>query len=88
MTDMQKSILGDKEAARRLTNAGVLLPCPMCRGEGVLDSELLMGVFWVMCTACGLQTEAFETEKEARLAWNTRAPILRGSEMEMLEGLE
>lgn len=86
MTDMQKSILGDKEAARRLTNAGVLLPCPMCRGEGVLDSEFLMGVFWVMCTGCGLQTEAFETEKEARLAWNTRAPILMGSEMEMLEG--
>ena len=25
---------------------------------------------------------------EARLAWNTRAPILSAEEMEMLEGLE
>lgn len=37
MTDMQKAILGDKEAARRLTNAGVLLPCPLC-GKRVAHS--------------------------------------------------
>ena len=32
------------------------------------------------------ETEA--TADEARLAWNTRAPILSSEEMEMLEGME
>ena len=35
-----------------------------------------------------MQTEAFETEPKASLAWNTRAPILSAKEMEMLEGME
>ena len=30
----------------------------------------------------------FDTVAEARLAWNTRAPILSAEEMEMLEGME
>ena len=88
MDDIKLAMLGNKEAAKRLTDAGVLLPCPMCKGEGALDSEFPMGAFWVLCTGCGLQTEAFETEAEARLAWNTRAPILSEEEMEMLEGME
>ena len=33
MDDIKRALLGDKEAARRLTEAGVLLPCPGCRGE-------------------------------------------------------
>ena len=28
------------------------------------------------------------TEEQARLAWNTRAPILSKREMEMLEGMK
>ena len=84
MTDERKALLGDKEAAKRLTDAGVLIPCPMCGGEGALE-EFPTGAFWVICTGCGLQTEAFETEAEARLAWNTRAPILSAEEMEMLD---
>ena len=33
-------------------------------------------------------TGPYKTEDEARLAWNTRAPILSSQEMEMLEGME
>ena len=33
-------------------------------------------------------TRAYKGHKEARLAWNTRAPILSEEEMEMLEGME
>ena len=29
-----------------------------------------------------------EAQAQARLAWNTRAPILSAEEMEMLEGME
>ncbi len=28
MDDIKRALLGDKEAAERLTDAGVLLPCP------------------------------------------------------------
>lgn len=85
MDDKMRALLGDHEAAKRLTDAGVLLPCPFCGGEGVLDSEFPAGYFWVLCTGCGMQTEAFETEPKARLAWNTRTPILGAEEIQKLE---
>ena len=34
MTDILKALLGNKEAAKRLTEAGVLVPC-MCGGARV-----------------------------------------------------
>ena len=34
MTDTEKALLGDKEAAKRLTEKGVLVPC-MCGGARV-----------------------------------------------------
>ena len=34
MTDIQKAMLGDKEAQERVTEIGELLPCPHCRGNG------------------------------------------------------
>lgn len=33
MTDVEKALRGDHEAAKRLTEAGVLLPCPFCGEE-------------------------------------------------------
>lgn len=33
MTDIQKAMLGDKEAAERLTEMGEFLPCPWCKEE-------------------------------------------------------
>lgn len=32
--DIRAALLGDKKAAKRLTDAGVLLPCPHCKGNG------------------------------------------------------
>ena len=87
MDDVKLAMLGNREAAKRMTDAGVLLPCAHCRESGVLDSDHIMGIFWILCTGCGMQTEAFVTEEEACLAWNTRAPILSAEEMEMLEAL-
>ena len=42
----------------------------------------------VFCGDCGVMTTTSEDEQVARLAWNTRAPILSAEEMEMLEGME
>lgn len=33
MTDERRALLGDHEASKRLSEAGVLLLCPMCRGK-------------------------------------------------------
>lgn len=33
MDDKTKALLGDHEVAKRLTEAGILLPCPFCGGE-------------------------------------------------------
>lgn len=33
MNDIKLAMLGNREAAKRLTDAGLLVPCPMCGGE-------------------------------------------------------
>lgn len=36
MTDIQRAMLGDHDAAERLTEQGVLLPCPFCGNDAVV----------------------------------------------------
>ena len=36
MTDIQKAMLGDKEAVERLTEREELLPCPFCGGKATI----------------------------------------------------
>ena len=92
MDDIKLAQLGDKEAAKRLTDAGVLVPCPMCNETESLAEvkETLSGLLcchYILCE-CGCEGPARTNKYEARLAWNTRAPILSSEEMEMLEGME
>ena len=85
MTDERKALLGDKEAAKRLTDAGVLAPCPFCGGEAMVEYDTIEPFEYVVfCGDCGVMTTTSEDEQVARLAWNTRAPILSAEEMEML----
>ena len=86
--DIRAAMLGDHEAAKRLTEAGGLLPCPMCGKVGVLHSIDGCQTIYAACPSCGLMTRAYKGHKKARLAWNTRAPILSSREMEMLEGMK
>ena len=88
MDDIRLAMLGSKEAAKRLTDAWVLVPCPMCGKTGVLRSINSNKTFYACCPACGLMTRAYKGQDKTRLAWNTRAPILSSREMEMLEGME
>ena len=78
--------------AERLTEAGVLVPCWRCGGEAELQEIHTGGkpVYAVSCKKhhCGAYGCAHQTKKNAVAYWNTRAPILSSSEMEMLEGLE
>lgn len=88
MDDVMAALLGDKEAAKRLTETGVLLPCPMCGKVGVLHSIDGCQTIYAACPVCGIMTRAYKGHEQARLAWNTRAPILSKREMEMLHGKE
>lgn len=35
MTEIQKAMLGDREAQERVTERGELLPCPMCHSDEI-----------------------------------------------------
>jgi hypothetical protein len=92
MDDKTRALLGDREAAKRLTDAGVLLPCPFCKGE-VRRVIGFGGLNFFRCRKCGavvsFDNDYYNAHKdEAITAWNTRAPILSAEEMEMLEGVQ
>ena len=83
--DIRLALLGDHEAAKRLTDAGVLLPC--CGADPNLRRFMGLKAWAVECSVNGHihNTPLCDSEYEARLAWNTRAPILSESEMEKLK---
>lgn len=113
LDDEKRALLGDHEAAKRLTDAGALVPCPFCGGDVKLrrtsnkyrtSPVVIMDEWAIECPSKCFQPKTFDSEifqdengkvivkrngaDEARLAWNTRAPILSPEEMEMLEGME
>lgn len=90
MDDIKLALLGNKEAAKRLTDAGVLLPCPHCKGRAVLVEGTLQasGKYSVVCGECFCATTWCILKEDATGRWNTRAPILSAKEMEMLEGVQ
>lgn len=95
MNDVKRALLGDQEAARRLTAAGVLLPCK-CGNEFPMIEETSTHGIRIRCPICEttFTRDFYETgrgelgKKRTIEAWNTRAPILTPEELEMLEGME
>ena len=84
MDDIKRALLGDHEAAKRLTEKGVRIPC-RCGAKGEIITMAKYGENrWkpavIRCPKC--HYEACLTD------WNTRTPILSSREMEMLEGME
>lgn len=82
--DVKRALLGDREAAKRLTDAGVLLGCPGCGGNEIKECYAC-GDHFVACKMCGWTGPMRNSPTKARLAWNTRAPILSESELKKLE---
>ena len=90
MNEIERALLGDKEAARRLMDAGVLVPCAHCKGRAVLVDGTLQapGRYSVVCGECFNATTWCVSREDAIVRWNTRAPIMSAEEMEVLEGTE
>lgn len=88
MTDIQRAMLGDHEAAARLTEQGVLLPCWRCGCDAEVQKLHTGGkpVYAGSCKKhyCGAYGCACQTKEKAIEYWNTRAPILSESELKNL----
>ena len=108
MDDIKLAMLGSKEAAKRLTEKGIVLPCPWCGKAPKITAYDRLIVYECDCGERRSYPGLLQTKEssvlasapesaikeyyhrdadiEARLAWNTRAPILSSEEMEMLDG--
>ena len=91
MTDIQRAMLGDKDAAEMLTESGTLLPCPFCGNLNVIfiyhDDDENKEFGFIYCTKCNFSSDTY-TAKNALQKWNTRAPLLTPEQMDELERME
>lgn len=75
MDDRVLAMLGDREAAERLTEAGVLLPCPHCRGKAKVTArqkgfhgqnyqgnKKLSWWVYIKCNKCHARSKPIKTE--------------------------
>lgn len=100
MDDIKLAMLGNKEAADRLTEQGVLLPCPCCGGEAKFKKGFPYRQVahcrqaLVQCKRCGIRTVTHkqlpmerweEVDRAAISEWNTRSAILTPEQIERLE---
>ena len=86
LSEIERALLGDREAQEVITARGELLRCPWCGGEA-----RVVGVGkwrYAVCKKCTIEGPVKMDIDEARLAWNTRAPILTPEELEKLEKLQ
>lgn len=81
MDDRVLAMLGDCAAAERLTEAGVLLPCPLCGAE--LRNHPPSRIHFHEARGCLLDRVGIPMEKA--LDWNTRAPILTPTQLALLQ---
>ena len=100
--DIRAALLGDKETAKRLTEAGGAAELSVLRGRGRIyrergNEKIGLKETVVRCKKCGTgqkhkwfryKFDFFYVRNNTVLEWNTRAPILSAEEMEMLEGMD
>lgn len=86
MTDVERALLGDRAAQERLTEAGVLLPCPHCGSNNIILSN--WGMFRCWCPDCHAKGEDCLSPIDAAKQWNHRAAVLTPEQLEALERTE
>lgn len=97
MNDIKLALLGGHEAAKRLAQSGIVIPCPICGGvdcciSDITGDEPYVPERWSLHHFCkGIEAfiSAYGRSAEKCIeTWNTRAPILSAEEMEILEGMK
>lgn len=103
MDDYRRALLGGREAARRLTAAGKVLPCHRCGGRAELEEQIedpprrgVKAMVRIVCTRCrfalmsSVKWDMESADERMRLIelWNTRAQVLSAKEMAELERIE
>lgn len=77
MTDIQRAMLGDHDAAVRLTEQGVLIFCQKCGARGETIAYALVGTVYIPA--------AFRCPK---CHYEATAPLLTPEQIDMLERME
>lgn len=82
---IERAMLGDKNAARELTEQGVAIPCPFC-GRDEAGPMYQYNAMWEYyeCPVCGAQGQHIlrternkaEVNRLALLGWNTRPQLV------------
>lgn len=95
MTDIQRAMLGDKEAQEDLTDKWVLLPCLCGRNPNLTTTRMsnAPGLYAVLQCDCGItMTVHGEGEADTVLKlirkWNTRPALLTPEQIKRLEEFE
>lgn len=96
LDEKTRALLGDREAQEAITARGELLPCPCCGAQPTQFGG--PSISYVHCDKCGMEAYrmvsdgedvvekicAHSPEREARLVWNTRAPVLTPTQIALL----
>lgn len=83
MTDIERAMLGDREAQERVTERGELLPCPFCGNDKNIISN--WGMFRCWCPVCLGKSDDSLTRAGAIKHWNTRPALLTPGQIKKLE---
>lgn len=76
MTDkelIRRAMLGDQEAQQECTEKGIVLTCPYCGGEAIIEYDSVAPFEYdVVCGDCGVTLGISEDKNVALREWNTR----------------
>ena len=76
MTDkelIRRALLGSREAQQECTEKRIVLPCPFCQGEAILEYDVTAPFEYdVVCGDCGIMKGISEDKNVAIREWNTR----------------
>ena len=86
LSEIERALLGDREAQEAFTARGELLPCPFCLGKyGGIDGIILkfdIGELYAHKRTGKCVLDGMIIYDKAQ--WNTRAPLLTPTQMEVL----
>lgn len=91
LNDIQRAMLGDHDAAERLTEQGVLIPCRCGATPTLFGDRFNTGSAELHCIVvcqCRSRTNMREGRRAAILEWNTRTPLLTPEQIERLEEMK